>query len=1257
MPPQRTKRKIKIAPVEPTVASSGATETTNDVTISQQKRLPPPPPLEKCQRNNSGYVKTRQLQCDTTASCSRAESGRHDRKNCATDTASGRIEAKPRDDATPAKDDWTSSNSANDDPIAKSIVSKPFLSFLDVASSKRKASNKYPSLFFTMRDFENVVSDTWNRNDSADFDDLEQNLHEEEPKAPMLDDNSDVCFRMTMTNLPFEKCLGRWRDPSDDDDFARQFDDCRFKDSTSEIDRITDEKSSDYDIFDNKKDSKCRVGTRVRFAIESPSRRAPSKRDSDVKIGVPCDSSRSCESIPDDEQTGAGQSVASSVKLTEIREEFANVKDRRDNTRDKSYASSVVKGNSATGENDPFIMASANKVDAKLKAIPQTHCSDRNNDVNCKRIRDESSELISRSVQAGDEILKTGKENIITSVTRKAIASKEYDAKQVGDQSNTSSEVAGNAHRVTDESLETACKIEETAKITRRTAHWEEKMFIKKPSDDIKEKCVAKNERVHFDESPQNFLNKRNNDGTSENSSTENLINKSVERTRLLPDENKARNDSFVDSKNKYETVSPSEDIFAKSIPVKVRRNSFLETMLSEDLTDIAINCATISAVASLSMDKELSATNKSPDKIQKLDTDVTTESQHSHDFYNAIKMDAKRQKVSKNSKKTEERIVKTSNVRSMQTVSKSVSDVKNDVLNELLCNFNNIKLKIVSPENKKSAAKIGGDENIFCPNVIDSGISKGKQNASKSFEKSRSEICSVPVSTKIIDVYNDAMIVEKIAREGDLTKTKIEEKPQNLKNDTPAVNEKITKNRSNEMKKPNKSCNIKGKIVRENSKMKIDKNFSDIEIEEINVKTRIEKMSEGTKSAFEPNQESKKSRAIRVPKTILKKTSVECEQRQVSEFQQKRILIGAPVTMNKIFDSREFKAIADASRKNSLNKNGRKREKASREIHTRGEEKTDEVIADEADEDRRRIVNRSALALVESSSDKCAIARKKTTSVNPCNNNDNNRAVTPVANVSNDQSFCDVVTITPGKVRSFVKYYEIRGDTTTVGRHSKINDREKVARRKFTKSQEVPARNWPEVMIKKRETKGGDGNVKSNDCDLPGTFSNRTQPSTFAPRVQEDPLKNPVCKTTKMGSKIKEYERSGSHVSDKETCAPFAKTGAKKSVQFLDGFTVIHSKTFGEEESARTVADRDTNTSRKRRAPGVPPSQNSTDYRKLVCEIAKLEKSPNVKEGSLRRQEDVTQIRAVTNHVQNSGINHFVLKSEAPQLVFYCTI
>ncbi|XP_067215120.1 uncharacterized protein PF3D7_1120600-like [Linepithema humile] len=1285
VPPRRTKRKIKTTPIALSVASSDAIEATKHDATLQQKHSPPPlpPPPEICRRNKSrSVVETSQPQCDTATSCPRAESvsGQHHGENRTVDTATDVIDAKSpesRDDTISASENSAMSDNVNDDPVSKSTAPKPpFLPSLDVTSSKRRALNKYPPLFFTLRDFEDVMSSTYNRDDFANGSSANlADLHDKESSTvSMLNVGDDVCFRVTTTNRPFEKCLGKWKDPFNDDDFVQKLDDYRFENRTDKSDQINVKKSSGYDIFDNNnptittnENPDYRAGMKVRFAIESPNP-STSEYDLNIKIGVPCDSSRSCESILYDEQAGE-QSTTSSVKSTEIREKFADIKDCGGNSGDKSYTSNNEKENSATRENDAFLLTDTNKVDTILKRIPQTCFDDRNNDINCEKIRKNDSNVISWDEH--NENLKIEKKNILMSV--KTITSEEYAAKQKDENEilNVSSELTENTCRFIDKSLETAYRDEKVnaAEITQKITQQEKEIFLEKTSADIKEKCVAENKNIFVKDSIQSFSNDHVDDNVNQHNSEDesrmkrisidNLTDKSlrIKETRQMSIEENKETSEFLESKNNREELSPSEEIFVKNVPVKVRRNSFLETMLSDDSADISINCAVICKQTPSNIDKELSTPNVLTNKVGEFDTDITKESEHFCDFNNVIKT-ATANQVLKDSKGTKEK------------VTKNAGDVKNDVLNELLCNFSNIKLKIVSPENKKPALKISGDESIACSVAIDNGLSKGKESESPNlqmFKKSQSEVYNVPINVKTVDIRNDATSVEKIVKEKKFIKIEVEDKPQDLKNNhhNAANDEKIANNKNIERtKREELSCSIKDKITKNSSlNIKVDEKSSDIKSEETCVRIKTEETFKSAKNAGDAKRESKKPRDIRAPKTILKKTSAERERQRTSKFQE-RIPIGAPATMNKIFDSKELETIADASRRSSL-RDGRIYETTSRETHDRGGKKTDEEVNadDGADVDRQRIASRSALALVENttgSSDKCAIARK-TISVTPCNNNDNNRAVTPVANVSNDQSPRDVVTITPGKVRSFVKYYEIRGDVTTAERHSKINNREKVARCKSTKSQAAPvaARNpqRPEVITVKKGKANGGRSIKSNDGDILRKTFNNAQSSTFASIVPEHLPDISICKTTEMKSKVmKEYEKTASYVFDKEMHKPLAKVSAKKSVQFLGDFTIIHSETFDGKEST-VIADHEANASRKRKAPGIPRSRDFDGCQKLVHEITKMEKLPDTEKSSFQQRETVAQIHTVAGHGENSGINRFVPKPEIPQLVFYCTI
>lgn len=1184
----------------------------NNNVRSQEKCLQPvqpplPTPPEKSRRKNKSrvVVKSCQPQCDIS-NCPSAESVINEYDT--TDTATGMIETKfprSRDDAISELS--VASNNASDDPVPKSTAPKPpFLS----SSSKRRAFEEYPPLFFTLHDFEDVMSSMRNKDDFVNVPSTNLDDFREESSITHIPD--DVCFRVTTTNLPFEKCLDRWRDSFGDENFGQKFDNYRFEDSVNK----NNQKTSDY-ISDNNDYSECRAGTKVRFVITSPFN-SP-KHDFNRKSSVSCDSWQNCKFIFANDEQANVQSTVSSVKLTEIQDESMDVKDCADISQNKSRAlSASEKETFITTDDNAFMPSSVNKAEAILKTVPQVHCNNKSNNINCEKIGKDESNWTLRNEH---ENLESGKENRQTLVIEETAISEEYAVKQTyqSEKLDVTLKITENTCRFSSENSETACKSEQanTEEIIQERTPREEEIFFKTVTDNIKEKCTAKNETIFINELSYNSLNDHADDNVNqdtfydtfydrskERTFFDDLTNKSarIEETRRLSIEEAEETNKSVDSENNRENVLLLGEIFEKNVPVKVRRNFFLETMLSNDTEDIPLNFKVIStqSIVSLSsINEALNITKEASDKIE-LDTDITRESELG--FNKATEVDRKDQKVLKNSKKIK-KVTRVPSADIMQSESKSVGDVKNDVLNELLCNFSNIKLKTVSSENKKSTTQIGDNENIICPVVIDNRICKEKENASSdslTFEGSRDEVYSDSTS-RIVDANNDIPVVERIVEKEDFMKMKIEERSQDSKNHNCdlAIDEKTTINNNIQMTMVVKSsCNIKTKTVEDSSstKMKIKEKSSDISPEETYVEIKIEKTLTALKSA-DIKSESKKLQDI--PKPILKKTKTECE--QTNQF-QKRISIGAPATMNKIFDSRELE----------------KHNVTSEETH-RSEEKTDKVNVNESAVDQKRNASQSILELdiTTDSGDKCAIA-KKITSVIPCNNNDNNRAVTPVDNINNDQSSRDIVTITPGKVRSFVKYYEIRSDATTnVESYSKINDREKVARRKSTKSYAAPiaVRNSyrPEVIKDSRETKGGIESVTSNDVTK---MSNNIRLSS-ASRHPEDSTNKSFCKTAEAESKVTQEYKKNVHVLDEKTRAPLTKAGAKKSVQFLGGFTVIHSETFDGDESSGIAA----NTLKKKR---VPPSPR--DCQEFVHEI-KSEKLLDAKMSSLQQRDAVAQV------------------------------
>ncbi|EFN88989.1 uncharacterized protein LOC105187979 [Harpegnathos saltator] len=1313
---------MKTAPITTSIASDATVvnESTSDAARPQQKRpLPPPlpPPPQKCRRNKSRSAETCQPQCDT-ASCPTVESvaNEYRHRDSHTDIAAGVIEAKSprsRDATSTTENRETETGGASDDPIPGSIATSkvPFLA-IDVASEP-KSPNKYPSLFFTKHDFQNVMSAMWTSENTSNA-----SLSSAEPwrepssreKGPLTtcmpdngnnNDHDDVCFRVTTTNLPFEKCLERRKSPFDDE-FVLKLEDYRFEDNIDGNTRMNDGGSFGHDIFDINENSDCRVGTKVRFVIESPSSSSRvSEFNTQVKIGVPCESSRSSESIWDEEQADK-RDDASSFRLFEIQDERADVKNknkRKNNSQEEPCTppNHIDENNRyiAAEKDDPFTSAS------KADAILRTRYDGKDNDVNCEEgTRKGDFNSTSRSERVAEENRKIGEEKIMALVEEAIMsggnAEKQADQSQMLD---ATSEIAENTYRFTDKSSGTVRETDEAdaAEITSKRTDREE-VFLKKARDDVKEKPTAKNEKIFISESLRNVLSCLDDDNVNPDDSDdddepderlhvddparESRGGVSAEESRRLSIEENKETSGSLASENNRELISLSEEVFAKNVPVKVRRDSFLETMLLDDSIDCAIIAAAIPSPVDVDKN-EASIPSEIEHKAWKSDTEIARESGRSGGLNNgATKVHAENENVSRDSSETKEKIavVSTADVRSTQSENKSAGDAKNDVLNELLCNFSNIKLKLVSPEMKKTQAntQAGDDESMTCPIAIDNRtVEEREKDAAlrpRAREKSRDQVRGAANLASAKTISTDADDNATIAGGGEGApdmKRKVGSQHVKSDNRDPVVGEEITRYKNTET----------AKLELETGDVRIAKETSAAKTkiaaeESVDVKSSNESCANasttnsGTPEAAESVGEVKPprgSRDTRAPKTILKKTSVQGERR--ANESQKRIPIGAPTTMNKIFDSREHGAITCAPRNNSQ-EDGRKREEASGEtLHGLGDEKKtdDEIIADDMAEIDRGIATTRPVALaLADSGDKCAIVRK-TTSVTPCNNNDNNRAATPVA-VSNDQSSRDVVTITPGKVRSFVKYYEIRGDTTTEG-HSKTNDsEEELAKHKSTKSPQASAptvaarrSQRPEVTTKRREERAREGDGLSKSNDLLAALHGEAQLLTFASRLPKSPHDSPARAVCKSEVTQQEYrEDDVSCVS--EIRAQHTKASAKKSVQFLGGFTVIQSKSFDEDESAGIVAGCNASSSRKRRAPGIPPapSRGDSDGRQglVVREITKSEELPNAEKSSFQRREAAAQVHAgVTGHEENSGINRFVPKPETPQLVFYCTV
>lgn len=1178
VPPRRRKREMKTA--APTAMNSATTEATNNDAELEQKRPPPlpplPPPPEIHRRNRFAVEDHGSPRCDVA-----------------------------RENST------TNSNTANDGPSAGKSRSLPFpvsCRGIVAPSSEPTIRDGYPSLFFTLRDFEDVMSATRSKSDSAN-ETIAANLEdarsfarsetrgscEETESRGMLDDdnddNDDVCFRVTTTNLPFEKCLDGWKNRFGDDAFARKFDDFGFGDST--------DGSASVDLDDDSDHRR-----KVRFAIESPSP-VESNRDRNGTIGAPFDGLRNGEFIlgeSNEREIKSEQNAASCVRmLTEIREDSTRVEDGGGNKlRDKSGTLSAEERNFATTrENDPFTRVDANNVDTTLKSLPEARCyhhdDKRDNDVERERVRREDSDSISCHERVENEHhLGISKESRTRSADETDETNEMCAATKQINQRETSvatwAEIAVEYTRhFTNEN--TARGNEEEANVTGITGKRTDEIFSKRSDKDNGE-----SERV-VGESLGNLLNdlaSRDHlaSGSNERIPMNDLANGSPilldsQRSSIEERENRITNDS-ADPETDREKASRSNEIFTKSVPVKVRRSSFLEAMLADDPTDISIEYAMISTDSSVTPTprarvKGSSTPNESA--VRELDTNSARARERPyHGFDNdAINAHTQNRKVVENTGKTRERATigtPSTDARSTQSASKSAGDAKSDVLKELLCNLSNVKLKIASPENKRPPTRTDDEKSIIArPVAIDEGISteKASSNLPRVLEERRDEAVDGVVETDLASSIGTIGANENDAGKG---VTKI------------AKSKRVSAIAGLDRA----SFDANGKTGNDPVKSKAD---------EKNVRSegttragaRIEKTPRDTENEVN-GAGAGKSRDVGTPKATLERKSAECEQTSQSG---NSISIGTVGTMNAIFDSKERKTIAERGSRSGDDNLDKHAAVISRE--TRGE-KTAEGTSDEAaDADPTRITSRSALSLAEcatNNDDKCAITGK-TTSAIPCNNNDdNNGAVTAVASVSNDQSSRDVVTITLGKIRSFVKYYEIRGDATIVeGQNSKINDREKLDKRKSTRN--------PEIMAERKETESG--RFGSNDAAETSLGKMR-----LSSRMPKSWPSNSNREKSQAESRLTQQERQQRTV---HSHVPLAKSDARRTMRFSGDFTVIRSETFDEnEESAGIVADHDANVSREaKRVPGIPSSRDSEEH---VREIAKLVQLPDAEKDFL---------------------------------------
>ncbi|XP_053979860.1 uncharacterized protein LOC128876996 isoform X1 [Hylaeus volcanicus] len=661
-------------------------------------------------------------------------------------------------------------------------------------------------------------------------------------------------------------------------------------------------------------------------------------------------------------------------------------------------------------------------------------------------------------------------------------------------------------------------------------------------------------------------------------------------------------------SQNNY---APQE-IFKEniSVPVNVRRNSFLENMLSEESNEVwnaSTGCKVVGAFPKLSTTHQESIpVKRDEDKL----ADRLNE---------AIRMDTDIQEILQDSneasKKMNPPVPKPRSTVIIQPNRNNAGEAKCNVLNELLSNFSNIKLKPVN---------------------------SGRQVYSKSLSQ-------VTDDTEKIESMSDSNM--ESSSKSNLHDEGGNDRNTNLKQKTSTLSSVSEANDNQILAQPSS-----------NRGLKFDKSSE-----------LPEKHEERRNSGYSRNAASRSDR-VDYPRNYRTKNTGTEEVVKVDVHRSEgptnddRSELSMSVPELRVEPSSKGKGNASLERSDGFV------ERSVESLQMVGcDEKTDaRVCEDELDDrgygenveaDNRGAIERQLdLRRRTGSGDKSAIARRIPRP--HCNNNDNNRAVTPVA-VSDDQSR-DTVTITPGRVRSFVKYYEIRSETTT-DKDSRTNDRDRVDADRISGHQSVFSirRGLEAKAIEARSFDSRRDNFQTSVVDRSAErlTALRTEikrsPIVEKPEIDgvDSSRSNDAKITEEGGVEEKPTSGSGQKVSERDDSSTQAgKVKRKKSVKFQVGYTVIGTKRPTEDGSVGSGTNRYAKSAGKRKAPGRPTTEGTVFDDKVDSEAIKPEEL-DADLCSLEKREIAAQIHASADREDCSGINRFVPKPDTPRLVFYCTV
>ncbi|XP_076672452.1 uncharacterized protein LOC143371323 isoform X2 [Andrena cerasifolii] len=1294
VPPRRKKRRAKFA-----AAAKSPQRTSPSLRKPDRKRLAPPPPPPRAARKAKSQTAQDALEETTSEDpvTQDAEGALNSLSSTETDGAPQPSSLRFEDtDLIPTKE---TSNSANDKKDTRNMArsaalnDRPFPMF----ETLRNEPNRYPPLLFTLHDFQNVMSDAMPLEEEPSTRSPAGSVRDSfrESFEQSLDEENELCFRVTTTNLPFEKCLDRWNASFADQfiDHVQESSRFIFEDYIDRSNKVNIRRSAGpmcYESFEQEQ-AVPRL-TKVRFVIESPSSSTPNHDLSGDGEDM-CDSLQNIEPLVDEV---VECSYGTSARLTEIKDEtnaadgsedgdhgagsqdpdefgdvpFCSVLETGESAIERPPMENALTsaelaeegslaGNEGVDSNDSFGASASTNLQkesfdskwrvAKMKAadIGKSELNSAMSNMECnwnfvlnkvkdeslkgsvreaasdcmgidggpqddKELADETSEKENNNIQVDEEAVVESTNDVGSEAVEREMRV-EFDVEPVISEAcfetierkltinETEAEVRDQTCEVEDDIAEEHLTSNESETGTYEKAAEEKEEGNEKPESEAHLKCSQEYKRKLFvNDSLRNIIN--HHDLSIIDSEEENQMfeeENSSEASNKFSREVEESSTNTRSNAREVKNISLPEGTFANdefpkkndnvSVPVNIRRNSFLENMLSEESYEIP----SMSSCKIVAAHPKPSSTTAHEELLP-----LKEESHLASRLNESIKMDMEIQKNLRESKEREipAAVPKPGYPKVFEPAKKNAGEAKCDVLNELLSNFNHIKLKpvnIVTKSNDEGSPQVATTRQTDDNERIESK-SENHMESVRNTSTSHSTIIKAAANS-------NATLEQKIPLPPQRSYDETQMPTGFLMND-----QKLTLQKSDRLpEKPTEASNVSSSI---------------------NTIPRL-----GSTVSLR-SRETARNGSIEVVKVDVHRP----------EWSQNEDHPESPIsTGGSRFEPRKSDVTPQGSDRGVVNSAG------PPQLSGCGE-KTDANVRElkrrcHAEDVSCKRGQQLELRTRADSGEKSAIARRIPRP--HCNNNDNNRAVTPVA-VSDDQSR-DTMTITPGRVRSFVKYYEIRGEATTADKDSKSNDREIVERDAMTGHQSVFSirRGLEARAIEARSLDARKDHFQGSMMDrgsdiLMESTRNEIKPAAVGKHgVEQDPnlFDDRVERLLEDGGVERVKVRDGVRKSHGDSSKQPGMVRRKKSVKFQGGYTVIGTGSPDENGAVGSLTSGEAKSTGKKRAPGRPEIGGTVFSEKVEFKGAGVE-FVDADSCSVDKREIAAQIQAAAEGKECSG-------------------